>query len=76
MGDACDNCPETPNADQTDENHNGVGDLCDDDSASGAEEESGCSTLTARGTSLLGWMIIGLALIRRRAQRVAAAPPA
>jgi MYXO-CTERM domain-containing protein len=31
VGDALDNCPEVPNADQTDADHNGHGDVCNDD---------------------------------------------
>ena len=30
-GDACDNCPTTPNPDQTDTDGDGEGDICDPD---------------------------------------------
>ena len=31
ISDQCDNCPQTPNPDQSDLDHDGAGDLCDDD---------------------------------------------
>ncbi|MCO4761706.1 MAG: thrombospondin type 3 repeat-containing protein, partial [Myxococcales bacterium] len=52
VGDACDNCPTTPNADQADANNNGKGDVCDDCPFQGSVVKNGTSACADDGTKV------------------------
>ena len=63
MYDAADNCPALANADQSDSNRNGVGDLCDTTAVTEAES-AGCAV----GREV-PWLVAALGLVwflRRR----------
>ena len=50
VGDACDNCPAKPNADQADGDNDGVGDVCDDCPFLGGSLPNGTSDCADDGT--------------------------
>ncbi|RMD97114.1 MAG: hypothetical protein D6812_15805, partial [Deltaproteobacteria bacterium] len=79
VGDACDNCPETRNPEQTDRDLDGAGDICDC-APNDAEQQTDCTSCGGISTvvrtpdawaplSLFGFILaFGFALRRRTRQ--------
>lgn len=74
VADATDNCPTTPNANQADGDHDGIGDRCANVAFSGGG--LGCAAASEPAQAHAAWALVGVALWGRRRRRAQGSPSA